>query len=299
MITSTDRLDGKDGTMQATAVIPAKIDPPAHPLSLLPLLHAMVRNPIQSWPRAVYRERLHRRRLMGHDALFVMDPALIRQVLVDEAENFEKGVMARRALEPLLGDAILITEGARWRWQRRAAAPLFRHEQLLDFLPAMIAATERTRDRWLTYPAGREINVAHEMMRTTFDVVLATMLPGSGPGDMAAMERAIADYLKSMTWAMALTIVGAPSWTPYPGMRKARRGRDYLRRLVQELRTKVAQSGSSGNDLLSLLVEANDPQTDKILQQPLQIVAGMAVLADRPGNGLTWDASAVKHYQLS
>ncbi len=38
---------------------------------------------------------------------------------------------------------------------------------------------------------------------------------------------------------------------------------------------------------------------DKILQQPLQIVAGMAVLADRPGNGLTWDASAVKHYQLS
>ncbi len=65
-----------------------------------------------------------------------------------------------------------------------------------------------------------------------------------------------------MTWAMALTIVGAPRWTPYPGMRKARRGRDYFRQLVQELRTKVTQSASSGNDLLSLLIEANDPQTD-------------------------------------
>ena len=72
----------------------------------------------------------------GRDVVFIMYPALIRQVLVDEADSFEKGMMARRALEPVLGDAILIADGARWRWQRRAAAPLFRREQLLDFLPA-------------------------------------------------------------------------------------------------------------------------------------------------------------------
>jgi cytochrome P450 len=64
-------------------------------------------------------------------------------------------------------DAILIAEGARWRAQRRAAAPLFRQEQLLDFLPVMIAAAERTRDRWLSYPAASEIDMAREMMRTT------------------------------------------------------------------------------------------------------------------------------------
>ncbi|MEJ2377513.1 MAG: cytochrome P450 [Pseudolabrys sp.] len=227
----------------------------------------MVRNPIESWPRAVYRERLYRRRVLGHDALFIMDPALIREVLVDEAGNFEKGMMARRALQPLLGNAILTADGARWRWQRRATSPLFRREQLLDFLPATIAAAERTRDRWLTYPAGSEIDVAREMMRTTFDIVLATMLPGASPGDTVSMERAIADYLQSMTWAMALTIVGAPSWTPYPGKRKARRAREYLRGLAQQLRTKVAQSRFSGTDLLSLLIEANDPQTGRPMNE--------------------------------
>jgi hypothetical protein len=71
--------------MQPTAVIPAKIEPPAQPLSLLRLLRAVVRNPIESWPRAVYREHLHRSRMPGRDAVFVMYPALIRQVLVDEA----------------------------------------------------------------------------------------------------------------------------------------------------------------------------------------------------------------------
>ena len=179
--------------MQPTAMIPAKIDPPAQPLSLLPLLRAMVRNPIESWPRAVYREHLHRSRMPGRDAVFVMCPSLIRRVLVDDADSFEKGAMTRRVLGPVLGDAILIAEGARWRAQRRATAPLFRREQLLDFLPVMIAAAERTRDRWLSYPVASEIDVAREMMRTTLDIVLATMLSASGADDPARIERAIAE----------------------------------------------------------------------------------------------------------
>src|SRR5262249_2943716 len=114
-----------DFNMQPSTMIPARIDPPAKPLWLLPFLRAMVRNPIEAWPRAVYREHLHRSRMPGRDAVFVMRPELIRQVLVDEADSFEKGAMARRALGPVLGDAILIAEGTRWRAQRRAPAPLF------------------------------------------------------------------------------------------------------------------------------------------------------------------------------
>jgi len=83
--------------MQPTATIPARIDSPAKPLRLLPLLRAMVRNPIEAWPRAVYREHLHRSRMPGRDVVFVMCPELIRQVLVNEADSFEK-VLWRVAL---------------------------------------------------------------------------------------------------------------------------------------------------------------------------------------------------------
>ena len=253
--------------MQPTAIIPARIDPPAQPLTLLPLLRAVVRNPIESWPRAVYREHLHRARMPGRDAVFVMCPALIRQVLVDEADSFEKGAMTRRALGPILGDAILIAEGTRWRWQRRAAASLFRREQLLDFLPLMIAAAERTRQRWLSFPAGGEIDVAREMTRTTLNIVLATMLSGSSVGDPARLERAIADYLESTSWVMALTILGAPRWVPYPGMRKAARGRDFLKQFVADLTNEIAYSEVPRNDLLSLLIRANDPQTGRLMSE--------------------------------
>jgi mandelate racemase len=35
-----------------------------------------------------------------------------------------------------------------------------------------------------------------------------------------------------------------------------------------------------------------------ILEEPLRIVDGDAVLATRPGNGLTWNPDAVRRYRM-
>jgi hypothetical protein len=42
-----------------------------------------------------------------------MAPALVRTVLLGDADNFEKGEVVRRALSPALGASILIADGAR------------------------------------------------------------------------------------------------------------------------------------------------------------------------------------------
>jgi cytochrome P450 len=131
--------------MQLMNEVPARITPPATGLPTLRLLRTLVRNPMEAWPAAVYEQPLLRTRLFGRDAIFVMDPELIRLVLVEAAESVVKSETAQRALGPVLGNAILTAEGAHWRWQRRAAAPVFRPDRIAAFLPAMLAAAERTR----------------------------------------------------------------------------------------------------------------------------------------------------------
>jgi mandelate racemase len=37
---------------------------------------------------------------------------------------------------------------------------------------------------------------------------------------------------------------------------------------------------------------------DKVLQEPLQIIDGEAVIADRPGHGMVWDKAAVERYRV-
>src|SRR5262249_47057030 len=155
---------------------------------------------------------------------------------------FEKGEIARRALGPALGDAILTADGSRWRWQRRAVAAIFRQERMRDFLPAMIAAAERTRDHWRSHPPGAEIDVAREMMRTTFDIILNTVLSGRCHIDRDLMERSITAYLESTSWIVALAMVGAPRWVPYPGVHKSRRARNHLHRILDSLIVETKQN---------------------------------------------------------
>ena len=103
----------------------AAITPPKQPLSTIRLLRRVVDNPIKAWPQAIYRQHLYRSSVLGHDIIYVMAPELIRTVLLDEADNFEKGEIVRRALGPALGGAILTADGSRWRWQRRAVSAIF------------------------------------------------------------------------------------------------------------------------------------------------------------------------------
>ena len=250
-------------SMAAAAAPLARIEPPDQPLSVFPLLRTVVDNPIKAWPRAVYRDRLYRRRVFGQDAVYVMAPDLIRTVLLDDADSFEKGEIARRTLVPGLGDSILVADGSRWRWQRRAVAALFRPERIREFLPEMIAAAERTRNRWQAMPPGAEIDVAREMMRTTFDIILRTMLPGRGRIDTELMERSVTSGLESTSWIVALALVRAPSWVPYPGVYRTRRNRKRLHSILESLIIEARQTPGNGDDLLSHLTTATDPETGR------------------------------------
>jgi|tagenome__1003787_1003787.scaffolds.fasta_scaffold20724888_2 hypothetical protein len=93
----------------------------------------------------------------------------------------------------------------------------------------MVAAAERRRELWLPR-IGAEVNVAQEMLHTTFDIIAETMLSGRGDIDVDRVERGATDYSNSISWVILLTLLRAPRWMPYPGRGRVERARDHLRR---------------------------------------------------------------------
>ena len=238
--------------------------PTPGPLQTLSILRRTVRNPMESWPPAVYEEGLVCTKFVGRMTYFVSDPDLVQQVLVDDADKLEKAEPMRRALEPALGQGILTAEGARWRLQRRTASPVFRAVNVNSFIPAMIVAARRTRDRWGAMAdgaAGSQLDAGSEMMHLTFEIIMETMLSGAGGVDTAMVERSIGDFLESTSWAIALSALRAPLWMPFPGKQRAERGQDYLRRTTANRAAERRASGERRNDLLSLMLDAKDPET--------------------------------------
>jgi cytochrome P450 len=148
--------------------------------------------------------------------------------------------------------------------QRQSVAAAFRHEKLLELLPVMIEATERTERRWDTSPSG-DIDIGHEMMRTTFDIIVETMMSGGHGIDIGRVEQSVTDYLKPTGWTFALAMLGAPEWLPQPGRRKARAAVNYLRSSLSTVIANRRQNPADRNDLVSMLLEAKDPETGRMM----------------------------------
>jgi cytochrome P450 len=60
----------------------------------------------------------------------VSDPALVRQVLLDNIDNYDKHTPAFDAVRIVLGNGMLTSGGAFWKRQRRIAQPAFHGESV-------------------------------------------------------------------------------------------------------------------------------------------------------------------------
>ncbi|TAJ26886.1 cytochrome P450 [Bosea sp. (in: a-proteobacteria)] len=232
--------------------------------SPLGLFAAILRNPLTALPPEIFREKLVLASVAGRQSLYVCDPPLIQEALVRNAASLGKGEIARKVLGPALGDGLLTAEGAHWRWQRQSVAAGFQHEKLIGFLPAMIGAAEDTKKRWQSMTAP--LDIGHEMMRTTFAIIVETMLSGSASLDVGRVERSITDYLEPTSYVFAYTMLGLPEWVPYPGRVRARAATGYLRESIGELVTARRAGASRRGDLLDMLLDATDPETGRAMQ---------------------------------
>ena len=227
---------------------------------------ATIRNPLEALPPAVYDEPILRTRILKRAMIHVMDPALIQELLVGNAARLDKGRAVRRALSPALGDGLLTAEGASWRWQRQAIAPLFRPDRVQALIAPMIKAAEDCRDRLRAHGPDRLVAIEQETARTTFDVIVETMLADAA-FDTDTMIQGVSNYVRQTNWSLASNMVGAPQWLPHPGKRRAEKSNAIMRR---QINAHVAARRAKGArdappDLLDHLLSARDPETGRAM----------------------------------
>jgi cytochrome P450 len=270
---------------------PSTVKAPSDPLKLFPFLLKFISNPLLVIPEAVYREKIVQYgRRVGRVA-WVIDPALIKDVLIDRSDLFPITPLQKRVLGPLGGKGVLTSEGAEWRWQRQMAAPLFRHAELLRYVPAMSSAAEAMLATWSGDASGGYRAIDRDMTRLTFRVISHTMLPGGDDHIGAAIERASGDYFGPISWSFVYRFFRLPSWVPHPGRRRMLRAGKFLRTSVAELIAARKASPANRNDLFSRLSQAKHPETGEPISADLlldSLLTFMMVGHETTAKALTW-----------
>jgi cytochrome P450 len=274
--------------------------PPAPPpldrsLDLIDFLKVLRANPLATWTN----DHFERLIVSGEGALgritVISDPAAIRHVLVDNAANYRKDDLQLRVLAPGLGRGLLTADGDEWRLQRRTLAPLFSPRTVASFLPDMNAAAERLVRRWRRNRPGRIVDLSLEMTRVTLDVLERTIFTNGPARDPDALGRAITRYFEAIGPIDPLDLFGMPDWLPRIGRVKARPAIRFFEEVVGELtdarRALMASGKPAPRDLLTLLLEAADPETGRglsDLEVRANIVTFIGAGHETTANALSW-----------
>ncbi len=242
--------------------IPAHAKLATQPLGLLAALKAARGNLLSILPELAVRQSM----VSGRTGLrwhMVMDPGAIRRILLENADNYPKSKATKNILRPAIGDSLFVAEGAHWRWQRRAAAPVFSHRNISSLAPVMAAAAQRTADR-IDQHGLAPIDVMHEMVQTTFDVISEVTFSGDGGFDSGAVHRAIDAYISAAGKISLLDMLGVPDWIPRVGRIKSKRAVANMKGMADAaIKDRTRRGGGPVPDLLDLLLAGEDQETHR------------------------------------
>jgi len=275
----------------AGRLVPPTVSPPSGPLPLWRLLPRVVRNPLLSLPEQVYNKPVLGVVQAGRTTLWVAAPEIIEEVLLARADDFSKSPIEKRVFDLSLGDGVLTSEGALWRWQRRVMAPLFRASEITGYVPTMSAVAAETLARWRASAPGTVQRVDAEMTEATFAVIARTMLTGGEPAEGEAIKRATHRYLERVSWEVAYGLLRVPTWVWNPAKRQMREAAAELRGAVDAIVARRSAAREPGIDLLGRLLAARDPDTGEPMPRPRLINNLLTLLEaghETTAKALTW-----------
>ncbi|MDB5081293.1 MAG: cytochrome [Chloroflexi bacterium] len=187
-------------------------------------------------------------------------PDYIREVLVTNQRNFQKGVSIL-LLKDLLSESILTSSGDFHLRQRRLAQPAFHKKRIAAFGRIMTDFANRKIESW---PEEATLDMAEEMKQLTLEIVVKSLFDS----DLDKENTEIREALEGLNdWAERILlpprIARLLGTIPIPVTTRFNKARQVLNSSMDRLIAERRASGKDHGDLLSMLLQATDEEGDK------------------------------------
>ncbi|HIQ15337.1 MAG TPA: cytochrome P450 [Leucothrix sp.] len=212
------------------------------------------------WDEAAFSDEFTSQKILKQHVFVANHPDIIRYVMVENKDNYErKSPQMRRALEPLLGDGLFISDGNTWASRRKIQTPLFDHAHIRMFSEVMISTITEMADDWQSQGDGAQLSVHTEMGKLAAEIIARTLFGEKlGAENSTAVVNAFADY-QSVVKQMALSnFLGLPDWFPNVNGKigKARKAAKTIHNAIDAIIAKAEKEGHEGT-MVAEFIKAN------------------------------------------
>ncbi|MEU7634120.1 cytochrome P450 [Nocardia sp. NPDC049220] len=197
---------------------------------------------------------------LGPERAFVVSSAeLAREVLVVQPRKFDKGAQIKNA-RGLIGNGLLSSEGDVHKQQRRLMQPAFRRERIAEYAQTMREQIVARTDAW---HSGKVLDVRVEMTAMTLAVTAKTLISAEPGKDLVAEMQHNLPRLLDLMYQQLTTPLAALNKLPLPRNREYAAGLARLHSMIDTVIADYRQSENPRHDLLSILLEETDEETEK------------------------------------
>jgi cytochrome P450 len=226
-------------------------------------------------------------RLGRSHILFINEPELIREILVNQAGSFIKERTQQR-MKILLGNGLITSEGEFHRRQRRRATPAFHRYRVQGYAAEMVRCAAELRETWRP---GESFDMSSAMMLLALRIVARTMFSTDLTPDILEVHRQVNRIMRLYNFLVALPKAERYLNWPIPGLLGFRRARARLDAVVYRMIDERRRHAGDTSDLLSLLMAEDEsggrgPTGDAPLRDEIVTIflAGYETVA----NAMTW-----------
>ena len=191
----------------------------------------------------------------------VSHPDGVEQVLAGDPDGYSKNTPFYDEIAAYLGNGLLTSGGRHWRQQRRTVAPLFSHRRIAGYVDVMAEEARRLADRWDAAAASEApIDVGAGMVDYALRTV-GRVLFGADVDAAVPVIRATFPVLNEHVRRRGITPLRLPRSWPVPAQRRAAAAQRTLYEVVDAVIDRRTRATAPGQDLISLLLAARDPET--------------------------------------
>jgi cytochrome P450 len=283
-----------NGSDERNGFRPPAPEPHVSMPSTVALLKALWNNPIEAWTWEHFERPIVVTRLPVGEVAVVSEPRAVRRVLSENAGNYPKDRFQKRMLAVLRG-GVLVAEDEQWRSQRRTIAPVFTLKNIRSFAPPMLFLIEELVLR-LRRADGMCVDIATEVTDLALLMLERTIFTEGITRNYRDLGDAMRTYFDSLGRIDPFDLMNLPDFIPRLSRLRARPAIDRLHAVVDEMiatrRSRLAaEPGDVPYDILTLLLNARDPQTGQGLTEGeirANVMTLMAAGHESTANAVTW-----------
>ncbi|MEQ9617994.1 MAG: cytochrome P450 [Deltaproteobacteria bacterium] len=215
------------------------------------------------------------------------NPEHIKDVLVTNNRNFTKSRALERA-KVVLGEGLLTNEGESHLRQRRIIQPIFHHRRIKNYGDVMAEYASLTGENWRT---GEALDIHREMTRLTLAIVSKTLFDAEVESESDEIVKSLTDIV-TLFPRFVFPFSEILDSLPLPGNNRCREAIERLDSIIFGLIEERRKNPGEKEDLLTMLLEAQDEEGDGEGMSDRQVrdeaitlfLAGQETMA----NSLTW-----------